>query len=144
MGLIAAGCATIVHGTKQDVYVTSQPSGAVVRVHGTATTTPGIVTLDRKQRRYVLVFEKEGYKPIEIKLRRTLDGWFFGNILFGGIIGIIVDFANGSAYKLTPADVDVIFGETGASKRVKKGDIVVFVDMEQLKGLGIRPTEKIL
>jgi hypothetical protein len=144
MGLIATGCATIVHGSKQDVYVTSKPSGAVVRVQGTATTTPGILTLDRKRESYVLVFEKEGYKAVEVRLRRTMDGWFFGNVFFGWLVGFAIDFANGSAYRLTPAEVDVIFGETGVSKRIKEGDVVVFVDMEQLKGLGIKPTEKIL
>lgn len=74
-----------------------------------------------------------------------MDGWLFGNLLFGGIIGIIIDFANGSAYKLTPAEVDVVFGETGASlKRFKKGDIAVFVDMEQIKNLGVTPTHRIM
>ncbi len=144
-GLVTSGCATIVHGTKQDVYVTSNPSGAVVRMQGIATTTPGVLTLDRKHERYVLVFEKEGYQPVEIKLRRTIDGWFFGNLLIGGLVGIVIDFVNGSAYKLTPGEVDVVFGETGANlKRFKKGDIAVFVDMDQIKSMGITPTQRIM
>jgi hypothetical protein len=28
------------------------------------------------------------------------DGWIWGNLIFGGLIGIIVDGVNGSAYKL--------------------------------------------
>lgn len=141
-----AGCATIVHGSRQDVFVKSEPSGAVVRVGATATKTPGFLTLDRKQSIYVLVFEKEGYKPIEVELRRKMDSWFFGNIIIGGIIGIVIDFTNGSAYKLIPSEVNVVFGETGVSsiRRFKKGDVAIFVDMEQIKALGITPTHRIM
>jgi len=34
-----------------------------------------------------------------------MDGWFLGNLLFGGIIGIIVDASSGAMYKLTPDQV---------------------------------------
>ena len=133
---LTTGCASIIHGTKQDVRVLSSPSGAVVRVNlnNMATTTPGVVTLDRKETGYVLTFEKEGYKPVEVSIRRTVDGWLFGNILFGGLIGIIIDFVSGSAYRLTPDEVQVALASRNASlKRGRKdGDILVFVDLEEL------------
>lgn len=31
-----------------------------------------------------------------------MDGWLFGNLLFGGLICVIVDAATGAMYKLTP------------------------------------------
>ena len=132
---LLAGCASIIHGSRQDIRVTSNPSGAVVRVNlnNTATTTPGVLNLNRKEIGYVLTFEKEGYKPVEVSLRRTTGGWLFGNILFGGIIGIVIDFASGSAYKLTPSEVEVALGEKSASiKNASKDSLLVFVDLEQL------------
>ena len=134
-GVLVSGCASIIHGSRQDVRVVSNPSGAVVRVNlnNTATTTPGILTLNRKEIGYVLTFEKQGYKPVEVSLRRTVDGWLFGNIIFGGVIGIVIDFASGSAYKLTPDEVEVALGDKTASlKNPAKDSLLVFVDLEQL------------
>lgn len=127
-----AGCATIVHGGTQDIRVSSQPSGAVVRVQGMATTTPGVLKLERKGT-HTLVFEKEGHKSVEVQLNKTVDGWLFGNILIGGIIGLVIDFVSGAAYKLTPADVNVVLGEKAAALQgANKNDVVVFVDFERL------------
>ncbi len=138
LGLVAAmvsGCASIIHGSRQDIRVVSNPSGAVVRVNlnNTATTTPGVLNLNRKEIAYVLTFEKQGYKPVEVSLRRTIDGWLFGNIIFGGLIGIVIDFSSGSAYKLTPSEVETVLGEKTASlKNPAKDNLLVFVDLEQL------------
>lgn len=135
IAILAAGCASIIHGSRQDIRVTSNPSGAVVRVNlnNQATTTPGILTLNRKEIGYVLTFEKQGYKPVEVSLRRTVDGWLFGNIIFGGLVGIVIDFASGSAYKLTPDEVNTVLGQRGASLRDGKGgDLLVVVDLERL------------
>ncbi len=131
--VLLTGCASIIHGSRQDIRVVSNPSGAVVRVNlnNQATTTPGMLTLSRKEIAYALTFEKEGYKPVEVSLRRTVDGWLFGNIIFGGIIGIVIDFASGSAYKLTPGEVEIALGEMSASAK-KSGGLVVFADLQQL------------
>ena len=130
--LALTGCATIVHGGTQDIRVSSQPSGAVVRVQGMATTTPGVLKLERKGM-YTLVFEKEGFNSIEVRLNKTVDGWLFGNILIGGIIGIVIDFVSGAAYKLTPAEVSTVLGQkTAVLQSANKNDVVVFADFKQL------------
>jgi hypothetical protein len=36
-----------------------------------------------------------------------VDGWYFGNLLFGGLIGLlIVDPATGAMYKLEPNEIN--------------------------------------
>ena len=137
VGTLVSGCATVVHGGSQKVRVVSSPSGAVVRVNlnKIATTTPGVLILNRKETGYVLTFEKEGYNPVEISLRRTVDGWLFGNILLGiyGILfGLAIDFSNGSAYKLTPDEVSIVLGQQAASLKRDRNTLVVFADMEKL------------
>ena len=144
---LLAGCANIIHGSKQDIRVISNPSGAVVRVNfkNMATTTPSVVTLDRKKTGYVLTFEKEGYKPVEVSLTRTIDGWLFGNILLLeiGIVGLIIDFSSGAAYKLTPSEVQVVLGQKEASLNRNRDTLVVFADMEKLpQGIRERITHR--
>lgn len=43
----------------------------------------------------------EGYESKKINIECKLNGWYFGNILIGGLIGfLIVDPATGAMYKL--------------------------------------------
>ena len=113
-------CATIVHGPNKTVEITSQPTKAMVyiddKVYGP---TPVSVSLSRRGRledepaakkQYKVRVELEGYYPYEIGIRRTVDGWFFGNVLIGGFIGIIIDAATGSMYNLTPDQIIATMG----------------------------------
>jgi hypothetical protein len=103
--LLAAGCATIMQGSEQGVAFSSSPSGAFVTVNGRALgTTPLLTDLKRRDTQMVRI-TMDGYAPYEMAMTRSVSGWLFGNILFGGIPGLIVDFATGSIYKLSPEQV---------------------------------------
>lgn len=113
-GLLTS-CASIIHGPTQKIDITSQPVGAKVFIDGIDYgVTPTYVNLMRKGRmedesrdkkEYLVRIELEGYIPYVLKLKREMDGWFLGNILFGGVIGIIVDASTGAMYKLTPDQI---------------------------------------
>jgi hypothetical protein len=107
--LFSAGCATIVSGGSQKVRLTSNPSGAMVTVDGSTqrATTPGEIVLPRNTSGYVLHFRKEGYEDSKQRLQSTMNGWVWGNLVFGGLIGLIVDFSSGAANSLTPGAVHV-------------------------------------
>ena len=48
-----------------------------------------------------LSFSKPGHDQTSAQIRAGIDGWYFGNLLFGGIIGmLIVDPATGAMWKL--------------------------------------------
>lgn len=113
-----SGCATIVHGRSQDVALASTPPGATVKIDGVQTTTPGKVTLRRDQD-YNATFEKEGYSTRQVKIEKEGSWWLLGNIIFGGIIGLIIDLAAGGAYDLEPDSVDIDLG-TGVVKEIEK------------------------
>ena len=49
--------------------------------------------------------ELAGYKPYETTLTRKVSGWVWGNIVFGGLIGLAVDAISGGLYNLTPEQV---------------------------------------
>jgi hypothetical protein len=104
--LILSGCCTIINGSKQQVSVSSTPTGAKVLVDGNEVgLTPFIATLTRKDT-HTLKIEMDGYQPYEISFARRVDGWLAGNIIFGGLIGVVIDAVTGSMYKLSPGEVN--------------------------------------
>jgi hypothetical protein len=103
--LAVAACASIIHGTHQDVGISSNPTAAQVTVDGQTTgTTPVVAHLTRKDNHIVRI-ELPGYKPYETTLTRKVSGWVWGNIVFGGLIGLAVDAISGGLYNLTPEQV---------------------------------------
>ena len=103
--LMMAGCATIMQGSKQQVGISSSPSGATIFVDDQRVgTTPATVPLARKSAHTVRL-ELAGYQPYEIALSRRTSGWVWGNLVFGGLPGLAVDAITGGLYRLTPEDV---------------------------------------
>lgn len=102
-----ASCATIIHGTDQEIGITSNPSNAYIWVdRNYVGNTPITVKLSRKDQ-HVVTINLPGYQTYEIHLSRELSGWTFGNIIFGGVIGVAVDAVSGALYRLTPEQVHV-------------------------------------
>jgi hypothetical protein len=100
------GCATITKGTSQQISITSNIDGATLYLDGSVIgTTPyyGEVPKNKKE----LKVEKDGYRTATIVLSKTLEGMFWGNIILGGTIGSITDFATGGAYAYAPATYQV-------------------------------------
>lgn len=98
-------CCTIMHGTTQSIGIASNPSDASVWIDKTFVgNTPLIVDMSRKDNHYVRI-ELEGYQPYEATFSRQMSSWVFGNIVFGGIIGLAVDAITGGIYMLTPEQV---------------------------------------
>ena len=116
--LIFTGCASILDGGSKSVQINSNPEGAKITISNqegktiAVQKTPAIVPLARSSgyfrgEDYKLVFEAAGYSPYETHVTSTVDGWYFGNIFFGGLIGmLIVDPMTGDMYTLSPMDVN--------------------------------------
>lgn len=102
----AVGCATIVSGTTSKVTVSSNPPAYVVIKdrHGkevAATQTPSQIELRRgffRPAHYTAVVEAPGYVPKKIDMKYEFNGWSMGNILIGGIPGLIIDDATGAMF----------------------------------------------
>jgi uncharacterized Fe-S cluster-containing radical SAM superfamily protein len=106
LALFAAlsGCASFVHGSRQEIGVSSAPYRATVRIDGTIRgLTPVVVELSRRQAHRIRI-ELDGYQPYEASITRNMSGWLFGNVLLGawGIIGIVIDVGTGAMYTLSP------------------------------------------
>jgi hypothetical protein len=105
--ILGSGCASIVHGTTQEISISSYPVKADVDIDGTEKrTTPCKVSLKRKMD-HLLTFTMEGYYPQTVSIKHTVSGAVAGNILAGGLIGWGVDASSGAQYKLEPESVSV-------------------------------------
>jgi len=118
LALLGVNCGSIVHQTTQQVHITSEPAGAAVTVscgdvnNDPKLVTPAVVTLHRKPDYCGVKLSKQDYAEKELKFGRQMSGWYFGNILFGGIIGLIVDAANGAMWnRTTPPNAQQEAGE---------------------------------
>ncbi len=125
---LLSACATMMHGSSQDVGISSTPTGATVTVDNQSTgQTPYIAHLSRKDN-HVVKLSLDGYAPAELTLTRKTSGWVWGNIVFGGIIGLAVDAMTGGLYNLTPEQLSATLASQKASvSPVKDGIFVVLV-----------------
>jgi hypothetical protein len=107
--IVSSGCATIMTGGgSQTIHINSEPPGARVFIDGhDSGTSPIAASVDRRQPHFVRI-ELAGYSPYEMKMGPGLNGWIFGNILFGGVIGIIVDCVDGAVVIEYPDTVDAV------------------------------------
>ncbi|HEX4870069.1 MAG TPA: PEGA domain-containing protein [Moraxellaceae bacterium] len=97
------GCASIVDGNNQSVSFASNPDGATVYLNGAAIgKTPMTINTKRKGGTQPVKFSKEGYKDVEVQLTSTINPWFFGNIITGGLLGSTTDGLSGAAFKYAP------------------------------------------
>lgn len=101
-----SGCATIATGTKQLVTINCNVKGATVKLDGRVVGQTPFIGEIRKNGKIITV-EKTGYQPHKIAMSTTIEGMFWGNIITGGTLGSLTDFASGAAYKYSPASFQV-------------------------------------
>lgn len=106
------GCATLFKGSSQDVGINSNPMKATVKVKSMAgvevfsSTTPTTVKLSKKKE-YIVTIGLQGYKEATVQLTQTMEGWFWGNLICGGVIGMVIDFVSGAMWNLEPEQISV-------------------------------------
>ena len=118
--LVALGglsaCATIISGTNQNVAVDSSPEGADCRVLqggltvGEVPSTPGYVHVRKSGAPLELACSKPGYKPAASYQTAGFNGWVIGNVVVGGVIGVVVDLASGALHTYNSSMVVALGG----------------------------------
>ncbi len=123
---LLSSCASIVSHSTWPVTLSSAPAGATVSVVDRggrevfSGVTPAAVRLSSgagffQRAKYTINFSKPGFASKTIPLEADINGWYFGNFLFGGAIGmLIVDPATGAMYRLSQRDVQVALVQTTA------------------------------
>lgn len=116
--ILLSSCATIMHGTRQNVGISTNPTDASIWIDNQYIgQSPMIVQLTRKDNHFVRL-ELPGYQPYEVTFTRQLSAWVLGNVIFGGVIGLAVDAVTGAIYKLTPEQVqaEMLYNQVNYSK----------------------------
>lgn len=113
----STGCASIVGKDLFAVPFQSNPDGSSVSVKDEkgmvlyTGTTPTMFTLKAGEsyfhaKSYIVTFSKAGFTDQTITVKATMSGWYWGNIVFGGLIGmLIVDPITGKMWKLPETPV---------------------------------------
>lgn len=117
--VITSGCASITGTTMQSISVSTR-SQDLKEVSGSAceltnskgkwfVTSPGSVTVTRSNDDMQVLCNKQGLEPGRASVVSAIKGAMFGNIIFGGGIGAIIDHNSGAAYEY-PAFIQVMMG----------------------------------
>ena len=101
-----SGCATVTRGSKDFFEIESEPTGATVELsNGLSCVTPCGMELPRKHP-FTATFSLDGYKPLttEVVAKQAAAGTagMAGNVLIGGLIGVVADSTSGAMKDLAP------------------------------------------
>ena len=117
LALNVVGCASIVHSGNRPVGINSDPQGAEVSITDrkgrivSVGTTPMTAKLNPyggyfRGQNYTATFELAGYATAQAPIEPELSPWFIGNIVFGGVIGlVVVDPLTGCMWNLRPLQI---------------------------------------
>jgi hypothetical protein len=144
MGL--TGCASIIDGGDQSLSFSSNPEGATVYLNGTAIgKTPVTISAKRQSSSQHLRFTKEGYKDADVQAASTMNPWFLGNIITGGVLGSTTDGLSGAAFEyeqssymvtLLPASASALSDKTVLTDKQKVVSFIVSGYQNLIKELG--------
>ena len=124
-------CASIVSRNVWPVAINSTPNGAnilILNENGDEVYkgfTPTTVRLKGsnhflKRAAYQVKFNREGFEEKIVTLNCKVNGWYWGNLLVGGIIGmLIIDPATGAMYKLEEPFLNERLKEIGTTSTEK-------------------------
>jgi len=137
---LVSGCASILSDSSYPVTINSYPDQANITITDEKGMelykgkTPSTITLKAGDsyfhgKDYRITFKKDGYEAQTAFIHRTLDGWYVGNILFGGLIGIlIVDPLTGAMWKLDSPLIVNLVEKTASSDNYNATLQIVMID----------------
>jgi hypothetical protein len=118
--VMVCGCASIISKSQWPVTIRSVPEQADVtitdvkenkQVHSGKT--PATVTLSSYNgyfsgKTYKVEITKDDYETNTVEIHPVVNGWYFANLVFGGVLGmVIIDPLTGAMWTLSPKDIDV-------------------------------------
>jgi hypothetical protein len=150
--ILSSSCATIFGHSSYPVVINSNPTGSSITItdkKGVTVyqgNTPATVKLKSSagyfsKGQYQINFHTNGYDDRTVTLNSKLNGWYFGNILLGGLIGmLIIDPASGAMYKINDLAINETLHQKNTTAQVSELNII---DINSLPQSTIRNLEKI-
>jgi hypothetical protein len=102
--LLQGGCASITSGKEQAMTFDTEPGGADCaltqnNVDVSKFRTPSSFNVRRANTAMMLTCTKAGYHQARVLIANTISTGAWGNLVVGGIIGVMVDQSSGAAYR---------------------------------------------
>lgn len=103
--MLLSGCSTIIEGSTQTVNIST---GMDKQIHAVITSSGGTMPVIlpqalavNKSSNDIVINIKDGncVLPSTTIVKSHLNPWFWGNIIFGGVIGSTTDSASGAAWE---------------------------------------------
>jgi hypothetical protein len=127
----AGGCATITSSENQQLALTTKGDDGKV-VEGVKCTfkndkgswegtSPAFVSVRRSSQDLNVECKKEGMQDGMMRVVSRAAAGMFGNIIFGGGIGALIDHTKGTGYNY-PDSVPVVMGQSGTADRRDQGN----------------------
>jgi hypothetical protein len=110
---LLVSCATIINGREQKLRIVTIPDNATVFVNNKELgKTPLTINLKRKNN-YNIIIKKDGYSPIEFEAERNINHNYYLNChpTLWGVWGMTMDIDNGSAYDISPSEIEAYLVE---------------------------------
>lgn len=107
-GLVSLNCATLTRGSDQPMQFNSNPMGATILLNGQEMgTTPANFVLKRGTP-YSILLKRDGYEDVMMNITKEfkMKAAVVGNAFSWSLFGLVVDVVTGSAYELTPAQLN--------------------------------------
>jgi hypothetical protein len=130
MVIAMTGCATITSEKTQSLAITTHSADGKLIEHAKCALkndkgsweveTPGNITVHRSAEDIIIDCKKDGMPDGLARGISRADGGMWGNIVFGGGIGAIIDHSNGSGYNY-PDSIPVEMGEAVIVDRRDEG-----------------------
>lgn len=124
---LLSSCASIVSKSTYPLSINSSPSNAKVSITDKKGkeiylgNTPATVKLKAgsgffSKAEYQVKFSSQGYDDKIVPITFKLDGWYFGNLLLGGVLGmLIIDPATGAMWKIETEFLNETLSKSTAS-----------------------------
>ena len=101
LALTLSGCASIIEGQSQTLSITTpNTTGANCGLSNSegkySVSSPGTVIVKRSKTNVQINCTQGGFQDASAIARSDFEPWTIGNIVFGGIPGLIIDWADGS------------------------------------------------
>jgi hypothetical protein len=130
-GLLAVlalpGCASIVTGTNHTMALASEPAGATCKLErggetiGYVNQTPSTAAFSKSSKPIVVSCTEEARNLRGIStVQPGIQPWFFGNLILGGIVGIIIDASSGAIAEY-PSSTTVVLSPVPGSAPTAAG-----------------------
>jgi hypothetical protein len=131
----SCGCASIVKGTTQAIPVSSDPTGADVKLDGNKVGQTPVSVEAKRKNDHLITIEKDGYQPESVAITRNIGGAVYGNIIAGGLVGWGVDSISGAEYNLSPKTINLTLRPLSPTAISTGGKSAAEIFIDELKKL---------